>query len=259
MKNYLHTFLVLLAFADTMAAADDLCGVSFESQMVRNFNPGDSKTYKVTFIDGNVREISPGHYVSDDPKGGSIWVEIGQDMATQGTGSFSNSKAIIPFSIIQEWQQAAPKYSFRYKIRKNLNARIVPSPAPRFTSPDTLRFPVMGWATTCANKNQRNRQLWRDAVAWVDKYSGWSPQVNSSWTTGTAGSNPYKQSIYVSNPSSQYSFSFSENFPFDPSYCDADLYGGIQFAEFKELIIDEIFIGIGELTDPSMINPCQNK
>jgi hypothetical protein len=252
MKRLLCLLMLLTLIAENQGFALQQCGVEWTTTLTRRM--GVSPRRVVSVIDAV--EVEPNHWVSADPKGGSIYINFGEDVGEQfariNSGFFYWDRALVTKDIIDQWKADNTPMSFRYKIDVSWSIRALPAYTPflawvpgqrDFASATELR------CRTRAGWTDPDGKSWWDAIKAAKGTSGAQAWINQ-W-----GIRPDK---FVSNANVNQWYPFSEGYTvdFDPAFCDTHLGAAIQFKEWRELYLDDWKFDIYETADLSAVNPC---
>jgi hypothetical protein len=214
--------------------------------------------YKVTVIENSAREVSPGYWVSDNPKGGRLYVTFGQP-----TGStfitrppFSIDNALLLHPLLEQWRADNSPYSFRFKILTRWSLRALPAYEPILSWVPKQRDFTAPLQFICGA--DRKRHLDVNGDRWTDKvYTSKGSDGYEKWRT--LWSNRYSNQGLIPDVDVNrwYQIIDSYTVDFDPWICNTHLGAGLEIKEFRELRIDEWTFITYQSADPTAINPCK--
>jgi len=230
----------------------DECGVEWNTTLTRRMGVSPFRAVIVS----NAIEVEPNHWVSNDPKGGSLYFNFGQDtgevFARQSSGFFQWRNAIVTKDLIDQWKVDSAPLSFNYKINVGWSFRALPSFQGIHQFNPNQRNYVSPTELGC-----RSRAGWTDADG-----KSWSQAIRDTkgdafWKTWLKqwAMRPDKVE-QVPNMSSWSTLMESYTVDFDPAMCDTHLGAAFQVSYWRELYLDDWRFDVYQAPDPSVVNTC---
>jgi hypothetical protein len=244
---------MLLALISSPAfSLTDPCGIEWTTHMSRRMGVSPARVVNVA----NAIEVGPNHWVSNDPKGGIIYINFGHDVgeafARKSSRNFQWKNALVDKELLDQWKADSSPFAFRYKIDVAWSARALPSaqgihqfkPAQR-----NLAAPMELGCRGGSPWTDADGRNWRTEIlnakgndffqAWLNKWSMRPDKV-----------------VQAPNPNQWFPISDGYTVDFDPAFCDTHLGAAIQFSYWREFYLDDWKFDIYETTDPNAVNQC---